>query len=556
MLQSLRVKNLAIADNVAVEFDRGLNAITGETGAGKSILVGALNLVLGARADRTLIRSGEDACTVEAVFELPDPSDIDALLEELGIATCDHGQLIVRRILAGNGTNKVLVNDCPSTVQALKRLGDLLVDLHGPYDHQSLLDADFQRNILDSFGHTWQARAAYEEAYDAWRGLLRQREALEGDDEDIEREIDMLRFTVDEIERAELAEGEDETVQQEHTLVANAQQILVQADGICQALMDSEHAAFDALTSARQMLGELRRTLDEAATWEQDVESTCIQVQELVKSIQSRVQGIEADPERLQWLDDRMALIHKLKRKYGGSLDAIEDHRAHSRSRLDNLESREERIEEINATIEAARSHLVTKGKALSKLRTAAAQELAGAITAELKDLGFPHGGFEVNVEPTDPGPSGMDQVEFGFAPNMGEAMRPLRLIASSGEISRVMLATKRILASHDKVPVLVFDEIDANVGGEMGTAIGRKLAEVAEHHQVLCITHLPQVAVYGHQHFRVFKTVEDGRTHTRLQAVDDEARTEEIARMLGGRDMTNVTLDHAREMLKQVATD
>lgn len=551
MIQTLRVKNLAIADNVSVEFGRGLNVITGETGAGKSILVGALNLLLGARADRTLIRSGEESCTVEAAFDLADPAEIDTLLDELGIEACDGGRLIVRRVVAASGTNKVLINDCTSTVQALKQLGNLLVDLHGPYDHQSLLDPEFQLNLLDSFGHTWKTRAQYETTYESWRTFQRQRDELAGGNpEDLARELELLQAQIQEIDTAEIVGADEEAIAKEHAVNANAQQILIIADGVCDTLMEGDNAAFDALTAARRHIGELRPLLDEAEDWERDLESACILVQELDKAVRTRVQRIEADPTRLQWLEDRMALIHRLKRKYGGSLAAIEERRVLCQSRLDILASREDTLKKLDDQIHVASTELQGRAKTLSGQRATAAKTLAKAVTAELRDLGFPHGGFNIDIAQLDPGPTGCDQIDFGFAPNMGEPMRPLRLIASSGEISRVMLATKSILASHDKVPILVFDEIDANVGGEMGNAIGEKLSSVSQHHQVLCITHLPQVAVFGDSHFLVFKEVSQGRTHTRLRPVAGEDRAEEVARMLGGRDLTKVTLEHARQMI------
>ena len=552
MLRTLRIKNLAIVENLRVEFNPGLNVITGETGAGKSIVTGALNLILGERADKSLIRAGEDACGVEAAFELADPGPINAILEELGVTPCDEGHLIVRRLIAPAGAGKNLVNDCPTTIQALARIGTLLVDMHGPHDHQSLLSRDFQLDLLDAFGHLAAARSSYEDAYRRLLDFDAQRRALDGDDRQVSQQIELLRYQVKEIEEAALADTSEEALQQEHTTVANAQRILALADGLRNALTEDESAAFSRMAFAQTALDELAELLPDAAAWRDEAKSIAVQVQELSAGIGSRAQNIEGDPERLQCLEDRLALVHKLKRKYGGSVPEILAFLDRARAQLLDMETRGARIAELEKQIAEARRQVAEIGGELGRKRRKAARSLGESITAELRDLGFPHGTFEIALQSVPPGPAGTDEIEFGFAPNVGEPMRPLRAIASSGEISRVMLATKSVLARHDRIPVLVFDEIDANVGGEMGNAIGDKLAAVAAAHQVLCVTHLPQVAVHGATHFVVTKEVSEGRTRTQIQPVEREARVEEVARMLGGRDLTSVTLKHAREMLRK----
>jgi len=553
MLETLRVKNLAIVENVRVEFGKGLNVITGETGAGKSILVGALGLVLGDRADRGMIRAGEEKCGVEASFQLPDPESVNAVLDNLGLQPCEDGTLLIRRIIASTGSGKILVNDGAATVQALKQIGDLLVDMHGPHDHQSLLSEEFQLDILDSFGHLWKERDKYAKAYRSMIELQARRHALDGDDQDVAQRIDMLSFQVKEIEDAELGDTDEDELQKEHTTVANAQRILELADGAVTALTGDESSAFNGLTAARTSLGELADLFEEGEEWRDEAESLVIQAQELSSSITRAAGGIEGDPARLQWIEDRVAAIHKLKRKYGETVAEILAFRDQAKQKLGDLQSRGEKIAEIEKELNGATKKVRSAGGALGKARRAAAGTLAEAITAELRDLGFAHGSFEVTVENADPRPSGTDEIAFAFAPNVGEPTRPLRAIASSGEISRVMLAVKSVLAAHDRIPVLVFDEIDTNVGGKMGNAIGEKLSGVAAQHQVLCITHLPQVAVHGSRHFGVAKEVRDDRTHTLIRPLDDNERTEEVARMLGGRDLTSVTIKHAEEMLGNV---
>jgi DNA repair protein RecN (Recombination protein N) len=552
MLQTLRVRNLALVEDISVEFKPGLNVITGETGAGKSVIIGALGLLLGERADKSLIRAGADQCLAEAVFQLSDSAAVDAILDEVGLPPCEAGQLLVRRTLLASGAGKNFINDSSTTSQVLKRMGEHLVDMHGPYDHQSLLNTDFQLDILDAFGHLWESRSVYEAAYSAYRDAQTQRKELEGaSEQDVSQQIDLLAFQVKEIEDLAPVEGEDEAIAQEQVQVANAQRILELAGGLQSALMEGENAAFNGLAFAHKNLGELAGLISAAGEWKDQAHSLMVQVQDLAETVERVVRNIEGDPSRLQWLEDRMASYHRLKRKYGGSVAAILAHVEKVKARLKDLENRGERLAELDKAIGVARGKVDQAGTKLGKARRQAATTLAKTITAELKDLGFQHGAFGVALQNVDPAPSGLDSIEFVFAPNAGEPARPLRAIASSGEISRVMLAVKAVLADHDSIPVLVFDEIDANVGGAMGTAIGTKLDKVGKHHQVLCITHLPQVAVFGKTHFSVAKEVVGGRTRTSISCLTPNERVEEVARMLGGRDLTSVTLKHAKEMLK-----
>jgi DNA repair protein RecN (Recombination protein N) len=551
MLQSLRVKNLAVVQEAELSFAAGLNVITGETGAGKSIITGALNLLLGARADKSLIRTGETTCTAEAVYSLSDPAAVDAVLDDAGLSPCEDGTLILRRSISTTGTGRIWINDAASTAQTLKRLGAFLIDMHGPHDHQSLLDQNFQRDLLDAYGQHEACCKKYGESYSELTIVTKAIDALQGDDEDLLQEIDLLTYQCQEIEAAQLDDLDEEALQQEHTTSANSHSVFEIAAEINEALSDGEQSAFSSASFSRARLQALSKILPDADAWCDEAESICIQIQELATSLSSRIQRIETDPERLQWLEDRMAMIHKLKRKYGNSIDDIRARGERARQRLTELESREERLKELTEQAATAETTLRKHAATLTKARRKAAQALAAEITTNLQDLGFKHGQFSVDVSAVDtPQRSGLDSVDFGFAPNPGEESRPLRLIASSGEISRVMLAIKSVLARHDRIPVLVFDEIDANVGGEIGNAVGQKMKAVAARHQVLCITHLPQVAVCGNHHLVVTKAVKDKRTQTDVHVVAAEAREEEVARMLGGRDLTQVTLQHAREML------
>lgn len=553
MLHSLRIRNLAIVEDVRVEFGDGLNVITGETGAGKSVIIGALNLVLGDRADKSLIRTGADQCSVEAVFQLSAPRDVDAALEELGLAECEDGALIVRRQLGAAGTGKCFINDSPTTVQALKRIGDLLVDMHGPHDHQSLLSREFQLDLLDAFGQLGKPRQNYAEAYRHWLEVQQQRAALNDGDADVAQQIDFLKFQIKEIDQAEIQNLDEAELIQEHTRAANAQRILQLTDGVAHALAGEEASAFESLAAAQKHLSELSAIVPEAETWRKDAAALAGQIQELERTLGTFAQKIDADPQRLQWLEDRVATLHKLKRKYGATVPEIREFWGKAKQRLEDLETRGERAGKLDAEIKKAFGQIEKLGRELTTMRRSAAKKLATTVTQELRDLGFAHGAFDVALTPAaTPGPRGLDDIEFSFAPNVGEPARPLRQIASSGEMSRVMLASKVVLAEHDRIPVLVFDEIDANVGGEMGNAIGEKLRTVSAGHQVICITHLPQVAAQGRSHLVVSKSVQAGRTSAGILPVTGPARAEEIARMLGGRDLTSVAVRHAQEMLEK----
>lgn len=550
MISVLRIKNLALADNTTVELGPGLNVITGETGTGKSMLIGALSLLLGNRADKGMIRTGEEACGAEAVFFLKDTEALNETLAECGADPCEGGELVLRRVVRAEGAGQNWVNGCPVSVQVLKRIGDLLVDIHGPHDHQSLLIPESQLEILDSYGHLWKEREVYESLYERLRTVDRKRNEINGDEKELAAQLDTLNYRVKEIKEADIREEEEDALQQEHTLLGNAQRIQELGGVVTSALTEQEPSAFDLLTGARQALHHLEPLVPDGKDWLAALDAITRQAQELSADMNRFLSALEHNPERLAWLDERLALYQRLKRKYGPSVaDVLETYRT-DRERLDLLESRGEQ----NALLEKERREILSRlhlsAAALTKSRKSAAGKMSKAIEKELQALGLKHGSFSVSFGEADPRPSGMDLVEFEFSPNAGEQKQALRLIASSGEMSRVMLAIKTVLAAHDRIPVLVFDEIDSNVGGETAKAVGSKLAEVAANHQVLCITHFPQVAVYGTHHLAVEKNERAGRTYSTVRTLNTEDRVEEIARMLGGRDLTSMTLDHAREML------
>lgn len=553
MLTRLSVRNLAIVESADVEFGGGLTVITGETGAGKSVLMGALELVLGARADASTVRDGAKEARIEAEFAVP--GVVDAFLDAAGLPPCEDGVLLVRRAISATGGGRVHVNDAATTVQTLRALGKLLVDVHGPNDHQSLLEEGFQRGVLDAHGRL--DTSAYAAAWARLADLRAQRADLQGDDADVAETCERLRYAVDELDAAQLTPEDDDELPARHAAAAHAAEILDCANAATAALSEADDSAAAALVGAGARVREMARFHEAAGAWGETIERLTVEVQELAQEIADSASRLDADPEALQALDDRLSLVQRLKRKYAcpdvAALLALRDERAR---RLADLEGRGARLAALADEIAAAEVAVRAAGAKLTAARTKAAARLARAITKELHGLGFLRAGFDVSLAPHTPDATGCDAVDFQFAPNPGEAARPLREIASTGEIARVMLAVKTVVAEHDAIPVLVFDEIDSNIGGEVGRAVGEKLRAVARHHQVIAITHLPQSAVYGARHLAVAKAVSGGRTRSTIQPLEGEARVAEIARMLGGTSLTSVVEQHARELLSRAQAD
>ena len=553
MLSRLTVSNLAIVESATIEFDRALNIITGETGSGKSVLMGALGLALGARADASSVRDGAREARVTAEFELADSGvrqAVDALLDEQGLPPCEEGVLLVRRAISASGGGRVWVNDAATTVQTLRAFGRLLVDVHGPNDHQSLLDEAFQRRLLDSHGKV--KLAGYTAAWQKLAGLRAELARLQGDATDVAGECDRLRYVVGEIDAAQLTEEDETELPARHAAAAHAAEIVESANGAVAALSGEDDAsAASALVAAGRYLAEMARYHEPAAGWRAELEEIATRVQELSRTVDDSVSRLETDPDELQALDDRLTLVQRLKRKYAPTVAEILALREKDAARLAELEGREERLRGLSGEIAAAEQAVEKAGRELSAARRKAATKLAAAVTKELRGLGFLKASFGVDIATRAPDASGCDAVDFRFEPNPGEPARSLAAIASTGEIARVMLAVKTVTAEHDAIPVLVFDEIDSNIGGETGRAVGERLRAVARHHQVIAITHLAQSAVYGARHFAVSKTVSGGRTRSVIQEIAGEARISEIARMLGGAHLTSVVEQHARELLE-----
>ncbi|RPJ34653.1 MAG: DNA repair protein RecN [Verrucomicrobiaceae bacterium] len=534
MLTLLKIRNLALVDELVWELGPGLIGVTGETGAGKSVIVGALKLVLGERADKSLIRTGEESCSVEAVFELRDPREINAILEDGGLERCEDTQLIVRRVI-GQNANRQFVNDSPVTLNLLKRLGEHLVDLHGPHDHQSLLSAERQLAMLDAYAGGDKAHAAYRECHRAWRSKAIQLDELRHAENASEQEIELLRYQIQEIDAANLKPEDEQDLEDRWRRASNASRLVETAAAATTAL-SGDDGVLTRLADVQRLVRDLEKLDPSIREQTASLETAVLEVQDLEANLTSYAEELDIDPAGAAVLEERVNLLESLKRKYGPSLADVLARRDSAAARLDTIENRGEKLEALEKELAASRTALDAAGKNLTALRKKAAPKLAKEISSQLKDLGFKQSSFEAPLLAlTEPGPQGFESVEFQFGPNPGEPLLPLRQIASSGEISRVMLAVKSALADQDDTPLMVFDEIDANVGGEVARAVGRKMAVLGTRHQVVAITHFPQVAATASLHFVVEKEVTNGRTRSRLFPVSGETRIQELVRMLGG---------------------
>jgi DNA repair protein RecN (Recombination protein N) len=551
-LSSLRIRNLALVEDLTWQIDPGFTVVTGETGSGKSIIVGALKLILGERADKALLRAGADTCTVEATFEVRDPKGLNDQLEFLGIEPCEDGLLLIKRVVTSSVTNRQFINGTATTIGALKTIGGGLIDLHGPHDHQSLLSNETQLDLLDAFAAADTARSQYEQEYRQLNALIAEHKALSTNEAALERELDLLRHQVAEIEAANLQEKEEEEMLARYTVASNSRRLLELATKAVGPLSEADDAILPRLAEVAKVLRDLERIDPRAGEISATFTRGITELEEVAQSLQRYADHLEMDPQRLAELEDRVSLFETLKRKYGGSITDVIAFGATAAERLRKIESRGEELIRLEQEIEKCRAKMLQRGGKLSKLRSAAAPKLGASVTAHLRDLGFKKAEFSVELAASpEPGPRGLETVEFVFAPNPGEPAKPLKAIASSGEISRVMLAVKSSLATQDTVSLLVFDEIDANVGGEIAHAVAMKMRSLGSAHQVLCISHLPQVAARGDTQFVVTKEYLGNRTVSELRKVEGTSRVEEIARMLGGK--TESALAHARTLLTPV---
>lgn len=560
MLELLRVANYAIIDELEIEFLRGLTAITGETGAGKSILIGALKLALGERASADVIRTGAQRCSVEALWSVVAP-DTRAWLEQSGLALADEpGRVIVRREVLAGGGSRNYINNCSVTAAQLRDLADRLIDLHGQNEHTSLLDASVQLRLLDAFGGHAAELERYRSAYRAHHQAARALETLQNTSGDAERRKSFLEFQIDEIMRAELVAGEDEQLAVERKRLQNAERLRQACAAAADVLYDGENTENPAATlagSAAHSLAEVADADPEIARLAEDAQNLRYTIEEVAGRARTYADSISADPQRLQAVEDRLDLIRTLKRKYGATIEEILAACEGMRGELCAIENHDAAVTAAGQALSAAAAQLVSAAGELSLVRAGAAGKFEQRVQAEMRRLELPRAVFRVAFE--RPGadvlsfaPEGAEQADYLVLLNPGEEPRPLRKVASGGEISRIMLAIEVVLARKLEIPTLVFDEIDVGISGDAATRVAQKLREIAGTRQVICITHLPQVAAQGEQHLVVEKAASKTRTSVAVRAVTGAERASAIAEMLAGREADASARKYAERLLQR----
>jgi DNA repair protein RecN (Recombination protein N) len=566
MLTELRIRNLAIIESLELHFGPGLIVLTGETGAGKSIILDALEMLLGARADATIIRQGADFTLVEGVFRIDErvrPA-IHAILEREGLLE-DENYLTLGREVRREGRNIARVNGRSVNLGLLKELGSYLIDIHGQSEHLSLLNPRAHIQLLDRYADLEKPLQAYRQAYRNLQALRQELEELRRVQADAERRTEMLRFQLEEIEAARLKPGEDEELRRERNRLANAEALAESAQQALSLLdegLPDAPSALDLLGQAGRLLERLAHLDPSQATLSQNLLTIEETLSDVARALRTYLENIEFNPRRLEQVEERLDLIQRLTRKYGGSIEAVLKRAGQIREELEHIETVSERLEALQKQEASLLEELARQALALSQARERAAQALSQNIEAELNDLRMSQARFSVAFQ-TRPHPQGLpvrgehlsfdsngiDQVEFLIAPNPGEGFKPLVKIASGGETARLMLALKNVLARADEIPILVFDEIDQGIGGRVGLTVGQKLWSLARHHQVFCVTHLPQLAAFGDQHFRVQKIIQGERTYTQVEELEGEQRLLELSQMLG--EIGEGTLRSAHELLQ-----
>jgi DNA repair protein RecN (Recombination protein N) len=548
MLKSLAVRDFAIISELRLELGAGLNVFTGETGAGKSILIEALGFLLGARASTSWLRQGAARLSVEGGFDAADFPP--ALREEFAIGS---GAVLVRRELDRAGKTRASVNGRPASAAVLAAFGDGVVDFHGQHEHQTLLKPAAQRDALDAFAGLQDQRAALARLHGEWARAGAELASAHLSEAERRSRGEFLRFQISEIDAAKLRRGEEEELASALPLLKNADRVRNLADAAYGLLYDSEGAALAGLQKAGRALEELCRYDESMAGPRESLEAACAAVDDAARRLAQLRGRVEADPAKLDAMLQRQDELARLKKKYGASAAEILAKRDELGAELERLEGGQKREEDLAAALESARHKLALACGRIHKARTAAAKKLEAALVRELRVLGMPHSSLSVGVEMEEGrfGASGADEVEFLLAPNPGEPEKPLRAIASGGELSRVMLACKTVLAGADRVPVMVFDEIDAGIGGAVARCVGERLAALGRSHQLLAVTHLAQVACFAGNHFHVAKEATDGRTAVRVERLDGPRRLEAVALLLGGRAATEASRRHAQELLE-----
>ena len=552
MLELLHIENIAVIQEADIQFRPGFNALTGETGAGKSIVIDAMGAVLGGRTSRDLIRTGADRAFVSAEFSQVAP-DLPGLAET-GTAPDEDGHLLLQRELTGDGKNLCRVNGRPVTVAQLRRIGEELLNIHGQHDGQQLLDEEQHLSYLDRFGRTEAPLGRYQAAYEAMADLQAKIRALQMDEAEKARRMDSLRFQIDELERAQLVPGEEESLTERRDLLRNGEKYLSALSGADYCLNGGEEGggAVSALRDAEEAVAGIRTLSDDMGELYKRLEQLRCEAYDLAETIRDKREEFDFSPAELDAVESRSDLLYRLKKKYGATVEEMLSYLDKCRRELDDMETADDTLARLEQQLETARKAVLAAGAELTAARKVAAGELEQRIQSELRDLDMHKVRFAIDFGEKEPGPDGCDAVRFLMSANAGEDLKPIARIASGGELARIMLALKNVLAEQESIGTLVFDEVDTGVSGRAAQKVAEKLAQVSRRKQVLCVTHLPQLAAMADTHFSVEKGERDGRTYTRVVLLDREQRKAELARITGGSHVTEALLESAGELLDQ----
>lgn len=554
MLSQLFIKNVAVIENAEVDFSKGFNVFTGETGAGKSILIDSINAVLGGRTSRDLIRTGESKAVVKAVFS--DVSDYARKkIEDLGFAPDENGDYLVTREISAEGKNVCRVNMEPATAGFLKEISGYLIDIHGQHDSISLQNSDFHINYIDSYGETEKEYSAYLEAYHELHRIDNEIKKLSRDDSEKSQRIDMLKYQISEIENAEIEEGEDEKLETESRKIKASEEISSVVNESLSLLRGSDSS--DGITDSVRQVSRNNEYLTEFYPQFRDIterlESIYYDLDEYYRDLDEINDGLDFDPRMQDRIESRLDQLYRLKKKYGGSLDSVMKYYADAKEELDSIEFSEERLEKLETERKKASDELEKRSSVLSEQRHKAASLFESSVMNELSYLNMPNVSFSVNFTETDYTELGNERLEFYISTNIGEPLKPLAKIASGGELSRIMLSIKNVLADKDNIDTLIFDEIDTGISGAAAMKVGKKLKQVSEGRQIICVTHLAQVAAYADSHLLISKSTRNDRTFTDVECLDHDGRLSELARIMGGT-VTDSLIESAEELLNEAS--
>ena len=563
MLLELVIKDFAIIDSLNLAFKKGLNILSGETGAGKSIIVGAVSLLLGGRAYSELIRSEKDDAVVEAVFDIKDAAEVKSLLVSMGIST-DDDQLIIRRIISRSGKNRIYIGGQLGNIQMLSQIGGALIDISGQYSQQLLLQTEGHIDIIDIFGMHDELRTQYREGYDQYLKILDDLNTFIKKEDELKSKKDLYVFQNDELKKASLDPAEEDDLIKEKNILINAKDLHDKTYGVYVEMYENDNSYISDIKGAYRNIEEAANIDELLEEQRKSLESIILDLEDNAQSLRSYAEKVNINPERLDQVESRLDVIYRLKIKYNKTIVELIDYQKTIEADLNKIESYSGEIKKINDELKSRSDALWVQADRLSEKRKKTSVNLRKRVEKELRSIGMEKTDFFIEIKSYSKPESGdsksyikgltvlgKDELEFFISPNRGEEKKPLSKIASGGELSRIVLAIKKIMAEKYLIPTLLFDEVDTGIGGAVADSVGTKLNEISKSHQVLCITHLPQIACFGNNHFNVTKSFVDNRTVTKVDRLEEQNRIDEISRMLGGKNITDKTIAHAVEMLK-----